>query len=256
MQLSRSLHCPFASIFIRQKCNIQEAVMGFDLKLGDCIELIKKVPDGSVDAIITDPPYFIGITHNSQKGVFKDLAICKPFFAELFEQFKRVLKPTGSVYFFSDFRGYSFFHPLMQEFLPVKNMLVWDKMSGWGNYYSFAHELIIYAVDKPHRNGKGFGLSVIRIPGFAAGAKKRDGEKVHPTQKPTELIEKLITDSTDEGDTVLDVFAGSGTTGVACARLNRSFIGFEIDEKYYEIAKKRIEDEYERVAKDRENTVL
>ncbi len=78
------------------------------------------------------------------------------------------------------------------------------------------------------------------IPGFSSGAKKTDGEKVHPTQKPVNLIKKLIQDGTTENDVVLDCFMGSGTTGVAAKVLNRKFIGYEIQEKYFDIAKKRI----------------
>lgn len=230
--------------------------MRFDLKLGDCIELIKKIPDGSIDSIITDPPYHQGLTHNGKKGSFQDLIISKPFFKELFREFKRVLRKNGSLYFFTDFRGYAFYYPIMQGVLPVKNLLVWDKENGPGNYYSFSHELIMYAKERRENGGKGLGGAVIRMAGFSSGAKKTNGEKVHPTQKPVELIGKFIQDSTNEGDTVLDVFTGSGTTGVACARLKRNFIGFEIDEKYFEVGKKRIEDEYERVAKDSEETVL
>ena len=78
------------------------------------------------------------------------------------------------------------------------------------------------------------------IPAFCCGAKKTNGEKIHPTQKPVELIGKFILDSTNEGDTVLDTFAGSGTTGVACVNLNRRFIGMELDNNYFKIAQGRI----------------
>ncbi|MDO4765164.1 MAG: site-specific DNA-methyltransferase [Eubacteriales bacterium] len=209
----------------------------------DCFEGIQKVPDESVDVIIADPPYFQGMTHNGKRGEFEDLAISKPFFKELFKQYKRVLKKDGSVYFFTDWRGYAFYYPLMMEALPVKNLLVWNKNSGPGNYYGFFHELIIYAKQTPRNGGRGLGGNVINIQGFSLGAKKKDGEKIHPTQKPTELIEKLILDSTEKGELVLDTFMGSGTTAVAAIRTGRNFIGFEISEEYYQKAMKRIEAE-------------
>jgi DNA modification methylase len=80
------------------------------------------------------------------------------------------------------------------------------------------------------------------IKSFNGGAKATNGEKVHPTQKPVELIEKLILDSTQPGMTVLDPMMGSGTTGVACVKTGRNFIGFELDENYFEIASRRIAD--------------
>ena len=70
--------------------------------------------------------------------------------------------------------------------------------------------------------------------------KKTNGEKVHPTQKPIELMEKFILDSTEKGDTILDTFAGSGTTGVACINTGRKFIGMELDDNYFDIAKQRL----------------
>lgn len=84
------------------------------------------------------------------------------------------------------------------------------------------------------------GMNIFRSPGFSGGAKKTNGEMVHPTQKPIEVIEKLINDSTHEGDLILNCFMGSGTTAVAAKKLNRNFIGFEIQEKYLEIAEDRL----------------
>ena len=67
---------------------------------GDCLEAIKTLPEASVDCIITDPPYFLGMTHNGQTGSFKDLSICRPFYRELFEEFRRVCRPEACIYFF------------------------------------------------------------------------------------------------------------------------------------------------------------
>lgn len=208
---------------------------------GDCIDLLPKIPDGSINTIVTDPPYFLGMTHNGQKGCFNDLAICRPFYQKLFTEYKRVLKPNGCVYFFCDWRIYAFYYPIMNGILGVKNMLVWDKVSGPGSFYTYQHELIIFHTKRNTFNVKGTRSILTGIRSFSGGAKKTNGEKVHPTQKPVELIEKFITDSTDEGDTVLDTFAGSGTCGVACINTGRRFIGMELDDGYFEIAKKRIE---------------
>ena len=190
----------------------------------DCLEALKRVPDNSVDCIITDPPYFLGMTHNGQKGSFKDLSICKPFF--------------------TDWRGYAFYYPLFDLYLGASNMLVWNKQSGPGNHYAFIHELILFHCGK----GVSIGATNIidNIRSFASGAKLVEGEKVHPTQKPVALIRKLIEDSTKPGDLILDTFGGSGTTAVASIESGRNFVLMEQDEIYYFTAQKRIKDAYER----------
>lgn len=203
----------------------------------DCLEGIQKIASASIDTIITDPPYFIGMTHNGKKGNYNDLIIMKPFFDSLFSEFSRVIKENGKVYIFCDWRTYAFYYPLLLKHISVRNMLVWDKISGPGSSYAFTHELILFAEkDTPCMKGS----NIFRIPGFSTGAKKTNGEMLHPTQKPVEVIEKLITDSTKEGDLVLDCFMGSGTTAVAAKKLNRNFIGFEIQEKYITISENRL----------------
>ena len=205
----------------------------------DCLEGIKQLPDQSIDLVCTDPPYFQGLTHNGQRGNFIDLSISKPFFSELSKEMKRVLKPTGEFYFFTDWRGYAFYYPILSTFLPVRNMIVWDKISGAGSFYAYCHELIIYGCMNPNVRKK--GRNIWSIKAFCSGAKKTDGEKAHPTQKPGEIIEKIILEGSPGGGTVLDMFAGSGTTGIACKKLNRQYILFELDEEMYQIAVARIE---------------
>jgi site-specific DNA-methyltransferase (adenine-specific) len=205
---------------------------------GDCLDLTKDVPDNSINSIITDPPYFLGVTHNGQKGNYSDLAIMKPFFESLFFQFKRVLKPDGCIYLCCDFRTYPFLYPIMDEYITIRNLLVWNKKSGPGSLYSFAHEFAIFAMDIPRIMN---GLNIFTIPCFCSGAKTTNGEKIHPTQKPVELFEKFILDSTSEGDTVLDTFAGSGTLALAALKTKRNYICFELQDKYVKIATERIE---------------
>ena len=220
----------------------------------DCLEGLREIPDCSVDLIVTDPPYFLSMGHAGSKTnatakgrseqltsnrAFNDLAICTPFYKQLFQEYRRVLKEDGSFYFFTDWRGYAYYFPLLNAELPVRNMLVWDKKSGPGSFYSFAHELIVFGTYKGKTKG-GVGPNVWRMAGFNSGAKSTDGAKVHPTQKPVELIAKCIEDSTEPGAVVLDTFMGSGTSAVACIRTGRNYIGFELDEKYHSIALERI----------------
>ena len=223
----------------------------------DCLEGLAAVPDKSVDTIITDPPYFLTMGHAGDKGnakmamlnsnrTFNDLAICAPFYKTLFQEYRRVLKDDGHFYFFTDWRGYAFYFPLINAALPVRNLIVWDKKSGPGSYYSYAHEFVIFGTAAPKLKNKG-GTNVLRMAAFSSGAKSTNGEKVHPTQKPVELIAKFIEDSTEPGAVVLDTFMGSGTTAVACMRTGRNYIGFELDEGYHAIAQGRIAEEVDRL---------
>lgn len=209
---------------------------------GDCLDVIKTLPAASVDCIITDPPYFLGMTHNGQKGNFRDLSICRPFYRDLFHEYRRVAKPEACIYFFCDWRGYAFYYPLFDEILKAHNMLVWDKLSGPGNHYAFIHELVLFHAGKGANIG---GTNIIfDIKSFCSGAKTTDGAKVHPTQKPVALIQKFIEDATEPGAVILDTFGGSGSTAVAAVRSGRRFILMEQDEGYYHTACKRLEDEY------------
>lgn len=223
----------------------------------DCLEGLKEIPDNSVDAIITDPPYFLSMGHagssqtaktKKKNGTqllsnrsFNDLAICAPFYEKLFSEYRRVLKDDGHFYFFTDWRGYAFYFPLINAALPVRNLIVWDKKSGPGSFYTFSHELVIFGTAAPKLRHRG-GSNVWRMNGFTSGAKKTNGAKLHPTQKPIELITKMIEDSTDPGAVVLDTFMGSGTTAVACIKTGRNYIGFEIDKQYHKIAQERIDE--------------
>ena len=217
----------------------------------DCLEGLAAVPDKSVDLIVTDPPYFLSMGHAGSKTnatkseqlnsnrTFNDLAICTPFYKQLFAEYARVLKEDGSFYFFTDFRGYGYYFPLINAALPVRNLIVWDKISGPGSFYSFAHEFIIFGTYKG-KTKSGVGSNVWRMKAFSSGAKSTNGDKQHPTQKPWELIAKAIEDSTEPGAVVLDTFMGSGTTAVACVKTGRNYIGFELDEGYHSIAEQRI----------------
>lgn len=216
----------------------------------DCLDGLRGVPDHSVDLIVTDPPYFLSMGHAGSKTnaqsvqlnsnrAFNDLAICTPFYRQLFEEFARVLKETGSFYFFTDWRGYAYYFPMINAALPVRNLIVWDKKSGPGSFYSFAHELIIFGTYRS-KTKAGVGSNVWREAAFSSGARSTDGEKVHPTQKPVALLTRMIEDSTEPGAVVLDTFMGSGTTAVACLKSGRQFIGFELDGQYHAIAQQRI----------------
>lgn len=192
------------------------------------------------------PPYFQGLTQNGTRGDFADLEITKPFWKALAREINRVLKPDGEFYIFMDWRGYAFYYPIFAEYLPVKNLIVWDKGAGPGSFYSYTHEFILYGTKNTAlRRG---GSNVWRENGFSVGAAGTDGDKIHPAQKPVAIIERCLLDSTQEGDLVVDLFGGSCTTGVAAIRNNRRFICFEVKESTYDKAQRRIALEKEKAA--------
>jgi site-specific DNA-methyltransferase (adenine-specific) len=154
----------------------------------------------------------------------------------------RVCKEERAVYVFCDWRTNGFFTDIMDNYFPVKNTLVWVKHVGTGSFYQNSYELILFHCNTTRRFP--FSNVLTGIKSFNGGAKVTNGEKVHPTQKPVELIEKFIADSTRQGMTVLDPMMGSGTTGVASVRVGRSFIGIEQQKKYFDIACERIEKAY------------
>ena len=231
---------------------------------GECIEQMKLIPSGSIDAIITDPPY--GTTACKWDSVID--------FELMWEQLNRIIKPNGAIVLFAS-------QPFMSA-LVMSNPkmfrydLVWDKskVTGFLNAKKMQlrrHESICLFYKKlptynPQKtfNAKKTGITSAttnseiyrevkksvykddgsRYPTSIVGINaviNNSHEKVaHPTQKPVALMEYLIKTYTNEGETILDFTMGSGSTGVAAKNTNRSFIGIELDEKYFEIAKNRI----------------
>lgn len=233
---------------------------------GDCLELMKDIPDKSVDMILCDLPY--GTTRNKW-----DIRI--PF-QPLWEQYTRVCKKNAAIVLFSQM-------PFSAELVcsNIKDFRyewIWRKYKGTGflnanrmplkaheNILVFYKALPVYNPQKksgkPYKGSRSNGHSICYNHFREIGAKSYDGSRhpttvidfaacndsaeyktVHPTQKPVPLLEYLIETYTNEGETVLDNCMGSGSTGVACVNTGRVFIGMELDEGYFEIAKQRIEE--------------
>ena len=212
----------------------------FELWNGDCLELMKNIPDGSVDLVLTDPPYGIDFQSNFRKNKFNKIDNDSIINAEFLDECKRVLKDTGAIYCFTRWDVYPNWFEQISKRFKVKNCIVWFKRGGGlGDLkkgYIYNHEFIIYCAEKNHRlNGK-------RRNDVFEFAKDAPSTYVHPTQKPISLLKEIIERSSNEGGVVLDCFMGSGSTGVACVNTNRRFIGIELDEGYFNIAKKRIEE--------------
>ena len=235
---------------------------------GDCLELMKTIESGSVDLILTDPPY--GATACKWDSVIP--------FEPMWEQLNRIIKPNGAIVLFGSEPFSSALR--MSNIKQYKYDWVWEKSKplGFLNAKSrplISHELIsifstgtctstsktmpydpqgLKDINKVLKNTDTDSLGmrdsrkkgseyVQTKTGYPRSVLKysHDNSKLHPTQKPVALLEYLIKTYTLENELVLDFTMGSGSTGVACKNLNRRFIGIEKDDKYFEITKNRIE---------------
>lgn len=216
-----------------------------DLRQGDCLELLKDIPDGSVDLILTDPPYKVtsrgssGGTGGMLKSdinksgmVFKHNTIK---FDEWLPECYRVLKNDSHAYFMTNNKNLlPMLRAVESSGFKVFKTIIWAKNTAITNmYYMDSHEYIIFC-----RKGKAKKINNCGTKSVLSFDNPRN--KLHPTEKPVELMEVLITNSTNDGEVVLDPFIGSGSTGVACVNTNRKFIGVELDKDYFEIAQERI----------------
>ena len=233
-----------------------------ELLQGDCLERMKGIPDGSVDMVLTDPPY------ETTACKWDSIIPLEP----MWEQLKRIIKPNGAIVMTA---SQPFTTTLIASNMKMfKYCWVWNKKQG-GNPLNakrqplrITEDVVVFnaKVYKPQmRTGKlrkkgginkqpettgrvdinfssyndqYYPTTIIEI---ANCSKKK--ERVHPTQKPVALMEYLIKTYTNEGETVLDFTMGSGTTGVACKNTNRDFIGIELEEKYCEVAANRLQQE-------------
>lgn len=217
------------------------------LRQGDCTELLKRIPDGSIDLVVTDPPYLIktsgaGIYKQADKQYVKQLDNMKDGLSEdILDELVRAMKKINIYLFCSQKQIIPFLKYFVEKRNCNWNLLCWHKTNpvpACGNKYLTDTEFILFFREKGVRVGGEFSTKrTYYVTPLNQSDKKRYG---HPTIKPVEIIQNLIINSSQRGDTVVGPFMGSGTTGVACVNTNRDFIGFELDERYFEIACKRI----------------
>ena len=236
------------------------------LMLGDCLERMKEIPDGSVDMVLCDLPY--GTTACKWDSVIP--------FEPLWEQYRRIAKPNAAIVLTASQPFTSAL--VMSNLKDFKYDWCWRKSRPTGVLNAkrqplrIKEDVLVFYQKQPVYNPQGVedcdllvgtGGTMANVKGNATGkitqtesGKYRQTKTgyprnviefpsmsgtVHPTQKPVALMEYLILTYTNEGDTVLDNCMGSGTTGVACANTGRKFIGIERDPEYFDIAKQRIE---------------
>lgn len=239
----------------------------FILLQGDCVERLREIKDNSIDVIFADPPYFLsngGISVQSGKQVCVDKGDWdKGGTPEYIYQFNRKwlslcrskLKDNGSIWVSGTHHNIFVVQRCLQELgYKILNVITWQKTDPPPNlscrYFNFSTELVIWArkyEKKPHKfnyetmkllNGGSQMTDVWRIP--AVGMWEKTCGK-HPTQKTLRLLYRIILASTNEGDTILDPFAGSSTTGIAANLLGRKFIGIEQEQEFVELSFRRRE---------------
>lgn len=217
-----------------------------ELYQGDSLALMKGIPDGSVDLVVTDPPYRVisggkpkrkgqpsGMLSLNDGKIFQHNDIDpEMWFPELY----RVLKDNAHCYVMVNLLNLQeFMNAACQAGFKIHNLLIWKKNNATPNrWYMKNCEFTLFLY-------KGKAKHIINC-----GSKQCHefdnirGRKSHPTEKPVELMEYYILNSSAENDTVLDPFMGSGSTGVACVNTGRNFIGMELDEKYFSVADARM----------------
>ena len=218
------------------------------LYLGDCLEILPTL--GKVDAVVTDPPYLLtsgGKTPGGMKGGWMTdydnggaPVECNIGWPEIMPAIFSALKECADAYVMANDKNVNqAINEANDAGLRFHNLLVWDKGTATANrWYMKNCEFVLYLY-------KGAAVRINDAGSKQLYKVQQIDESKHPTEKPVELMGHYIGNSTQRGEVVLDPFMGSGTTGVACAKLGRKFIGIEIDESYFNIACKRIGQAYD-----------
>ena len=205
----------------------------------DCLELLKRTKDKSVDLVLTDPPYGMSFQSNYRKEKYNKIENDDnlDWLPDWISEIKRVSKDDAHLYIFCSWHKIDIFKKELEKQFKIKNIIVWCKNGGgMGDLkggYGGTHEFIIFI-----NNGK--DLNNKRDTDVISKA-YRTGNVYHPTEKPVNLLEYLIEKSSKQGDLVLDCFSGSASTAIACHSTDRLFIGSELDKSYYDKSIERIQ---------------
>ena len=242
------------------------------VKVGDCIELMERMPEGSVDMIFADPPYNLQLAHELLRpnhtrveGVdadwdkFDGFAAYDDFSRAWLRAARRVLRADGSLWVIGTYHNIYRVGTILQDLeYWILNDVVWRKSNPMPNFrgrrFTNAHEILIWAArGKDARYTFNYAAMkalnddlqmrsdwLIPICAGAERLKDADGRKAHPTQKPEALLHRIIMAATKPGQVVLDPFLGSGTTAAVAKRLGRRYIGLEREPRYAEMARRRI----------------
>ena len=220
----------------------------YSLLFGDCLERMKEIPDGSVDLCVSDIPYKLtgggkgdGANSKRPKGILSDNSqlMSVPKFEDWLPDLYRIMKDGSHIYLMCNFKN---LNDLMNKSLAVGfkhiNLLVWEKNNCTPSQFymkNCEYTLLLRKGKSKYINNIGESKTVHKFNNII-------GNKVHPTEKPEELMKFYVENSSNVGDTVLDIFMGSCSTGVACVNTNRRFIGVEMEEKYFDIGVNRMQE--------------
>lgn len=227
----------------------------FSIFHGDAFEEIKKISDHSIDLILTDPPYNLGqystgnIKMTWRKDFNNDIASWDKISfipSDWICEFKRVLSPKGNIFAFTSYNLLGKWHEMFDPEFDTFQFFVWHKTNPPPKLYksSFLNscELIVCCWNKGHtwNFSKQNEMHNFIETSICMGKERLKGDYSHPTQKPIKVLSHLLKIASNEGDTVLDPFMGVGSTGVAAVENKRKFVGFEIEDRYYEASKQRL----------------
>ena len=233
------------------------------LILGDCLDKLKELDDDSVDHIITDWPFF-GVVKEDWDNQWKDLVEYLEWAKKVIVEYKRVIKENGNLAIFTGRQYNRHISQILDEYFTEKRIIIWSRKrafnSSRGKALSSGYEPICYYTNgdrgvfntikiKPNTKRKEYtegilknGINLSDVWNDISALPHNSKEKLkHPTQKPYRLIERLVLMLTNEGDTILDNFAGSGTLGEVCINTNRKYILMEKEEEYFDLIKNRLE---------------
>lgn len=218
----------------------KEVIGDCTLYMGDCIALLPKIE--RVDCVLTDPPYgdgadtVYGLYDKAIAGNDDPLLNCS-----MLAKVYHCLRKNATVYNFTNWKHQDFLRAYIGRYsrLQVRHSIVWDKNGmKLGGAFRPAHEIIlVLEKGKPDYKRKDFS----DVQRYSIAQHSID---THPHEKPLPLLKGMLAHSTNPGDTILDPFMGSGSTGVACAQMGRKFIGIELHERYFDLACRRIEQAY------------
>lgn len=216
----------------------------YKLYNGDCLEVMRDISDKSIDLIVTDPPYLMNYQSNRRKkeNRFDKIKNDKDNYLLIQNYFKecyRIMNDNTAIYCFCSWHNIDFFKQEFEKYFKLKNILIWNKNNhGTGDLkgaYAPKYEFVLFG-----HKGRTL-LREKRIPDVIECAKIPSKKLTHPTEKPLNLLDIFIRQSSDENDVVFDGFGGTFSTGIACLNTNRRFIGIELDKNYFDVGSKRIE---------------
>lgn len=208
---------------------------------GNCLDLLPALDDESVPLVVTDPPYFtppaqfVSGRSNHQRSL-SNLSLLDHFYADLFQALIPKVRPDGSLYIFCDAQSYPLYYAYLYERVKSLRLLVWDRGTAVNGYtWRYRCQYILFAQMKDAPAVKTGDSDLLVYPSVSVS------KRTHPAEKPVPLLERLIVKSSTEGDLVLDCFAGSGSTGVACHNTGRRFLGFELNRGHADDGRVRLE---------------